>query len=194
MIDFAPLREKQTDLHELAQGIGIDDLRRETNEMIDTMLALIEGCVDKDVTFVPDDPDAYDRYAFAEEEVKLPWTLGHVIVHTTASAEESATLAAELARGVKYHGRSRYEVPWRTIHTVAQCRQRLQESRRIRLASLELWPDNPHLENAYTPYKSVGRVGPKERFLLGLWHDSDHLGQIEEIVRQAATARSRQSV
>jgi hypothetical protein len=45
-------------------------------------------------------------------ELALPWTLGHVIVHITASAEESAFLAAELARGVhRRTGRSRFEVP-----------------------------------------------------------------------------------
>lgn len=49
------------------------------------------------------------------DDVHLAWNLGHVIVHTMASAEESAALAAELARGVEYHGRSRYEVPWETV-------------------------------------------------------------------------------
>jgi hypothetical protein len=156
------------------------------------MLALIGCCTDEDVTFVPEDPGAHDHYALVEDEVEMPWTLGHVIVHTTASAEESASLAAELARGVEFHGRSRYEVPWRTVHTIEQCRQRLEESRRIRLASLEMWPDSPHLENTYTPSKATGRIGPIERFLLGLVHDSNHLGQIEEIVRQAQAARAPQ--
>lgn len=189
MIDFTPVNEHKLKLQALAQGFSVADLRGETNEMIDTMLALIDDCVDEDVTFVPADPEAYDRFTTLEAEVEMPWTLGHVIVHTTASAEESAALAAELARGVAFHGRSRYEVPWRTMRTVAQCRERLEESRRMRLASLELWPDPPHLDNVYTPYKAAGRVGPKERFLLGLLHDSNHLGQIEEIVRQAKAAR-----
>ena len=145
MIDFTPLEEQALSLREFAQGYSVADLRRETNEMIDTMLGLIDDCVDEDVTFVPTDPDAYDRFTTLEAEVEMPWTLGHVIVHTTASGEESAALAAELARGVAFHGRSRYEVPWRTMRTVAQCRERLEESRRMRLASLELWPDPPHL-------------------------------------------------
>ncbi|MFW5942480.1 MAG: DinB family protein [Chloroflexota bacterium] len=167
----------------------IDDLRVFTDELVDTMLALISNCGDEDVTFVPRNPDALDRYASSEQEVRMPWTLGHVIVHTTASAEESAALAAELARGVKFHGRSRYEVPWHTVTTIEQCRQRLEESRRMRLASLDMWPDEPHFDNTYTPYKALGRVGPVERFLLGLWHDADHLDQIEDIVEQATTAR-----
>ena len=185
MIDFTPLRQRKMRIQELAQDVTRNDLRLFTNDMIDTMLELIADCSDEDVTFEPSDPDAHDRYAVTDEEVEMPWTLGHVIVHATASAEESAALAAELARGVEFHGRSRYEVPWETITTVAQCRQRLEESRRMRLASLEMWPDVPHLDNTYSPYKGYGRIGPVERFLLGLKHDADHLGQIEEIVRQA---------
>jgi len=102
-------------------GLTPDDLRRLTHEMVDTMLSLIRDCADADVGFVPQDPEANDPYAADEKDVKLAWTLGHVIVHTTASAEESAALAAELARGVEYHGRSRSEVPWQTVKTLAQC-------------------------------------------------------------------------
>ena len=52
---------------------------------------------------------------------------------------------ADLARGVAFHGRSRSEVPWETVTTIAQCRARLEESRRMRLASLDMWPDQPYL-------------------------------------------------
>lgn len=192
MTDFAPVHNRKRTLQEIAQELTIDDLRAQTGEMVAMMLALIADCRDEDVKFVPHDPEAHDRYAASEEDVALPWTLGHVIVHTTASAEESAALAAELARGVPFHGRSRAEMPWQTMTTVAQCRQRLEESRRMRLASLEMWPDEPHLENTYTPYPALGRVGPIERFLLGLSHDTDHLGQIEALVQQAQAARRHQ--
>jgi hypothetical protein len=176
-------------IQEMARDLTTDDLRAMTNEMLDMILALIVDCRDEDVTFVPEDPEAHDRYAVSDEEVDMAWTLGHVIVHITASAEESAFLAAELARGVAFHGRSRYEVPWETVTTIGQCRNRLQESRRMRLASLDLWPDRPDLENVYSPYKGVGRIGARERFLLGLKHDADHVGQIEDIVSQAKRAR-----
>jgi hypothetical protein len=189
VIDFGPVRARQVTLRELALEVTTDDLRAWTDEMVDTMLALIAGCNNEDVTFVPHDPAAHDPYAASEEDVALPWTLGHVIVHTTASAEESAALAAELARGVPFHGRSRAEVPWQTVTTIAQCRQRLEESRRMRLASLAMWPVEPHLENTYTPYPALGRVGPIERFLLSLSHDTDHLGQIEGRVKQARAAQ-----
>ena len=109
-------------------------------------------------------------------------------MHVTASAEESGALAAELARGVEYHGRSRYEVPWRQMTRIAQCRARLEESRRMRLASLGMWPDEPDLKN--TSRSHAGEVNAVGRFVLGLKHDADHLAQIAEVVRQAAIART----
>lgn len=197
MIDFAPIRDRSLSIIDLAAAFGPDDLRRETDEMIDAMQGLIADCVDADAIFVPDDPEAYDSAAATTDEVHLSWTLGHVIVHVTASAEESAYLAVELARGVRYRRlRSRYEVPWQTVTTIEQCRHRLEESRRMRLASLDMWPDKPFLTNTFKL-----QVGPAvvtdgnpqancvTRFILGLMHDNDHLGQIAEIVRQARAAR-----
>jgi hypothetical protein len=198
MIDFSAVRNRSLPIADLAATLSPDDLRRETNEMIDTMGGLIAECVDADVVFVPHDPEAYDSAAANPEEVYLSWTLGHVIVHTTASAEESAYLAAELARGVRYRRlRSRYEVPWQSVTTIKQCRQRLEESRRMRLASLDMWPDEPFLENTYK-LKVGGPAAVTEnqpdanavvRFILGLLHDDSHLGQIRGIVRQARAAR-----
>jgi alkanesulfonate monooxygenase SsuD/methylene tetrahydromethanopterin reductase-like flavin-dependent oxidoreductase (luciferase family) len=185
MLDFESVRQEKITLSQLVNGLTIDDLRDLTNEMVDTMQNLVAGCVDAGVTFVPDDPDANDPFAAKEEDVKLAWNLGHVIVHTTASAEESAALAAELSRGVENHGRSRYETPWQGVRTIVQCRQRLEESRRIRLSSLDMWPDQPRLENTYQPWKDAPQVNAISRFVLGLMHDDSHLGQIANIVRQA---------
>ena len=157
------------------------DLRNLTNQMVDRMLALIADCSDVDVTREADDPGADDPAAAVEEERNMAWNLGHVIVHTTASAEESAALAAELARGVEHHGRSRSEVPWRTVTTIRQCRHRLEESRRMRLASLDMWPDKPYLDNTYTPREGAPPINCVRRFLNGLRHDESHLGQIERL-------------
>jgi len=190
MLDFKAVRDKKITLAELVAGLTRDDLRALTNEMVDAMQGLIAGCVDADVAFDPVDPAAHDRFAAKEEEVKLAWNLGHVIVHTTASAEESAALAAELARGVELHGRSRYETPWQTVATIAQCRQRLEESRRMRLMSLATWPDKPHLGNVCEPWPGAPQVNAIGRFVLGLMHDDDHVGHIAEIVRQAQAART----
>ncbi|MEK7787064.1 MAG: DinB family protein [Chloroflexota bacterium] len=190
MLDFTPVRNKQTTMGRLAEGLTPGDLRRLTNEMVDTMLGLIADCTDADVTFAPDDPEARDDAASTEDEVNIAWTLGHVIVHTTASAEEAAFLAAELARGVERPGRSRYEVHWTTITTIAQCRHWLEESRRMRQALLNAWPDQPHLDLLYTPaYAGAAPLNAIARFAGGLSHDDAHLGQLREIMRQARAAR-----
>lgn len=191
MLNFQAVRNEEITFAELVVDLTLDDLRDLTNEMVDTMLSLIADCVDADVVIEPVDPEADDPFAATPEEVNLAWNLGHVVVHTTASAEESAAIAAELARGVEYHGRSRYEVPWTEMRTIVGCQQRLEESRRMRLASLEMWPAEPHLENAYEVWPDRPKVNAVGRFVLGLMHDESHLGQIQEIVRQARLARGR---
>lgn len=189
MLDFSLLKRKELTLAELAADLTQDDLRDLTNEMIDEMLRIIADCRDAVVTFKPDDPGAFDGAALDPAEVHMPWTLGHVIAHATASSEESAFLAAELARGVPNHGRSRSEVPWREVTTLAQCRRRLEESRRMRLSSLGLWPDNPHLDIFYQPSPRAQPRNAITHFISGLAHDSSHLEQMKEIVRQAKVAR-----
>ena len=188
MLDFEPVRTKKMTFNELVANLGVNDLRKLTHEMVDKMLALIASCSDADVVFTPIDPAANDSHAARPEDVNLAWNLGHVIVHTTASSEEAAAVAAELARGVPYHGRSRSEIPWQTITRIAMCRQRLEESCRMRLASLDMWPDQPYLENLVEMWGGMAPTNAKGRFVTGLMHDDSHLGQIAEIVRQAKHA------
>jgi len=130
MLDFQPVREKKIALQELVRGLTKEDLRHELNEMYDEVGQLIADCTNAHVTFEPMDEKADDPYAIQGEET-ISWTLGHVIVHLTASMEESASLASELARGVTFHGRSRWEVPWTEATTIEFCRARLAESRRM---------------------------------------------------------------
>ena len=190
MLDFFPVRQKKIRLSELAGGLTKEDLRSLTNEMIDTMSEMIRECVDTDVILVPDDPEAHDAAAATEDEEGLSWTLGHVIVHTTASSEESAFLAAELARGVPHReGRSRSEIPWTSVTTIEMCRQRLEESRRMRLATLDVWPDKPYLDNSYRYRPTSSAINAVTQFVFGLMHDDSHLGQIANIVKQAKAAR-----
>ncbi len=189
MLDFTPVREKKTTIAALARPLSRTDLARLTNEMVDTMLGIIEDATDADVVFQPSDPGASDSYAASEALKNVSWTLGHVVVHATASAEEAAFLAAELARGVPDHGRSRYETSWETVTTSAQCRARLEESRRIRLASLGVWPDSPHYDNLVEPFPGAGLRNCKARFIGGLAHDDSHVEQLREIMRQAKAAR-----
>lgn len=190
MLDVSKLRNKEATLAEITGHLTVDDLRDLTNEMIDHQLALIAAATDEDVVFQPSDPEAHDSYAASADEENLAWTLGHVIVHVTASAEESAFLAAELARGVRREGRSRYETHWETVTTIDACRDRLEESRRMRLATLAVWPDAPHLDVSYESRWLAGPINATGRFVLGLMHDMDHLGQIEDIVGQALAARA----
>jgi hypothetical protein len=188
MLDFTAVRNKEMTYAELVADLTVADLRDLTNGIVDYQLGLLASCTDADVLFVPDDPDAHDPYAADESEKEISWTLGHLIVHVTASSEESAALAAEMARGVVRDGRSRSEVPWETVKTVAQCRHRLEESRRMRLASLEMWPDEPHLDNV-KEHERVGKIDAFVRFVFGLSHDQGHLAQIEDVIAQAKVAR-----
>lgn len=187
MIDLNQLEKR--DVSELVTGQTPDDLRRLVHDMVEAQLAMIEGTVDADVTFTPVDEAAHDAAAATEGEVGMAWTLGHVIVHNCASAEESAFLAAELARGVPNHGRSRHERHWTTMHTLQDCREVLEESRRMRLATLEVWPQRPNLELQHEVWTGGPIVNAMGRFVVGHVHERSHFDQIREIVRQAAAAR-----
>jgi hypothetical protein len=176
------------------EAVTTVDLYRLTDEVIDGLLRLLRRCKDADVAFSPDDPLADDPGAEEGHEVNTGWTLGHIIAHATATAEESAALAAELARGVPYHGRSRQEVPWREITTVAQCRTRAQECRRLCLASLAMWPDRPDLGNTYIPWEGSSPMGATLRYLLGLHHAVAHFDQVRDVLAQARADRKRRTV
>jgi len=75
--------------------VAMEELRRLTNIVFDSARKLLRRCTDFDVTFVPLDLLADDPYAEVGHDVNVGWTLGHLIVHVTAGAEESAALAAE---------------------------------------------------------------------------------------------------
>ena len=189
MLDFKTVRARRTTMLDLAAGLTKDDLRALTNEMIDTVHGLIKDATDADVVFQPIDPEAKDDAAATEAEKDIAWSLGHVIVHITASSEEAAFLATEMARGVANHGRSRYETYWETVKTIEQCRARLEESQRMRLAMIDVWPDEPHVDVLYEPYSNAGQRNCHAQFIGGLSHEDSHLGQLEEIMRQSKAAR-----
>ena len=185
MIEFPP----DVKLADLQDTFTHADLIREVGEMMDTFLALVRDVPDAYVTFVPDDPEAHDPYAADERDIRLAWTLGHVIVHVTASSEEGAARGAMLARGVGVNGRSRYETPWQTVTTTAQIVHRLAESRRMQLAFLDAWPDAPHLENAFDEAEEYwGRLNAVGMTLTGLRHASSHVEQVKKIIHQTRAA------
>lgn len=193
LIDFAPVLAGDASLYDYAQQFSVDDLRQATNESIDAMLEIIGDADDAQVVFIPDDPDADDPGAPPEERY-LGWNLAHLVAHVTASSEEWAMYSAILARGIAYgrEPRLRYEPDWRTITTRAQVIQQLEESRRMRLAALDMFPDAPHWdalrdmsENFTAKY---GRVNAKVAFLFELEHEQGHYAQMREAARQAREA------
>ena len=190
MLDFTSVNNGSQTIADVATSLTKADLYQLTDEMIDTMQAIIADAIDADVTFEPEDPHANDPFS-KSGEAALPWSLGHVIVHTTASSEEAAVLALTLARGLPVEGRSRYETPWQSVTTVTQVRQRLEESRRMRKALLDAWPDELHLEVTYTLSQRSGALNAVGRFIAGLFHENSHLDQLRDIMRQGRKLHAR---
>ncbi|MDJ0755637.1 MAG: DinB family protein [Ardenticatenaceae bacterium] len=188
-IDFSRVIAKEIKLSELAEGCTLDDLRTATEESVDYLLRSITDLTDEQITFDPVDEGADDPYAEKSEERHIGWSVAHLIAHVTASSEEGAAFSSLLARGVPASERPRYETPWRDITTKEQCVQRLEESRRMRLAYLDTWPDQPFLDvyREMSPRfeEIVGKMNATGSFLLGLSHEVGHYEQIEEVIAQA---------
>jgi len=187
-LDFSRVRAREVKLADLVADLSVDDLAGATDSSIGQIEEILATATDADVVFEPDDPAADDPAAADPADRDLAWNLGHLVAHVTASAEESAALAQELARGVPFHGRSRWEVPWKTVTTIEQCRQRLAESRRMRLASLQMWPSSSPSEVDLDPATPTWQQA-RERFARGLSHEDAHVDQIRNVVKQAQTAR-----
>lgn len=192
-IDFSPVDNHELTLLDFANRFSRAQMRVFTNASIDFMLDIVRGLTDAQVAFMPHDPHANDPHAKPGEE-HIGWSVAHLIVHVTASSEEWATYSSVLARGIPYPAepRLRYETDWKTVTTQAQCIQRLEESRRIRLAYLDAWPDHPDLsaQRGLSP-RYLERFGPmnaKASFLFGLKHEVGHHDQITESARQAREA------
>lgn len=192
MLDFKPYHSSQRTMQQIADGLTVAGLAALTAEMCDMQLELIATATDLDVVYVPDDPEANDTFAARPEDLKLAWTLGHVIVHSTASSEESASRALTLARGLPVPGRSRYEVPWQQVQTVEFCRARIRESRRMRLAMLSAWPDQPRLDTMFVSREGATPLNAFGAFIGGLEHDDSHLDQIRKVLAQSVRARELQ--
>lgn len=193
-LDFSPIRDEGMKVIDFVENWTTDDLRQATNESVDTLLALLSDLDDADVVFDPVDPDAHDPHAVPGEE-NIGWSIAHLVAHVTASSEEGAAFSSLLARGIPASERPRYETPWRDITTKAQCIQRLEESRRIRLAYLDTWPDAPFL-NVYRPVSErfiakFGQMNAPAAFIFGLMHEVGHYEQFREVKRQALAARAR---
>ncbi len=169
-------------LADVARGVGPSELAGLLDEAFDALDSSLAGVTDAEVVFVPNDPKATDS------EEGQGWTVGHIVAHVTAGLEETSAAASTLARGAELVGRPRYEVPWETLASAEAVRRRLTESRRMCRAFLGTWPDEPHLENTYTPIPALGPLNGPARLLLNLGHARGHLPHIEEALRQARAA------
>ena len=195
MIDFSPMRDGDLSFMDFSarENIGPDELRALSDESLDYLLGLLEDLNDADIVYEPEDPNADDPFAVEGEE-EIGWNLGHLIAHVTASSEEGAALGSLLARGIPASERPRYETPWRDVTTVAQVRQRLVESRRMRNAYLQTWPDAPLLNIVRDVSERFtarfGEMNAPAAFLFALSHEVGHYEQIAEVKRQALAARA----
>ncbi len=198
-IDFSPVDNHETSILDFANHFSCAQIRAFTNASIDFMLDTVRDLTNAQVVFMPYDPHANDPYAKPGEE-HIGWSVAHLIVHVTASSEEWATYSSILARGISYPAepRLRYETNWKNVTTQAQCIQRLEESRRIRLAYLDAWPDQPDLtiqrELSARFLERFGPMNAKACFLFGLKHEVGHHAQIAEAARQAREAGQSASV
>lgn len=194
-IDFSVMEAHDKKLIDYASQFSVEDLRKAANESVDYLLNLVQGLTDADVTFDPVDPEAHDPAAIEGEE-NIGWSLAHLVAHVTASTEEWAAYSAILARGVPYPAepRLRYETPWKDITTHAQVVQRLNESKRMRNAFLDTWPDAPFLDTKreLSPrfIERVGEINAPAAFLFGLRHELGHYDQFEDVKKQALAAHA----
>lgn len=194
MLDFTPVKNGEIKLIDFAAQFTIEDLQRFSNESVDTILEMLTDLDDADVTFDPIDEHADDPHAVAGEE-HIGWSLAHLVVHATASSEEWAAYSSILARGIVYPAepRLRYETDWHDVKTHAQCIQRLEESRRLRLGYLATWPDTPQLdikrELSERFIERIGEINAPAALLFGLQHEHGHYEQMREVRRQALAAK-----
>lgn len=170
-------RAGQLSYADMTGKISYADLHQITDELFETINAIVADATDAAVVFEPKDS------ALTNED-EHGWTLGHVIVHFTASLEETAALSSTLARGIAVEGRSRYETPWETIKTAQQVQERLKESYRMCRAFLEAWPTTPHLDLTVVRIPRFGPMNAIGLYILGTMHGIAHLDQLREIMQQ----------
>jgi hypothetical protein len=191
-IDFSPLTNKTVTPLEFSRSFTLDDLRSATDTYLVTIRDLVRDFDDESLIFEPNDPQAKDDYAKTPEEVNMGWSLAHLVLHVTASLEEGAAISSLLARGIPVEGRFRYEPDWRDVTTHSQVLQRIEESRRMCLAYLDTWPDEPHLD-VYRKFAPDSRLANTQlnapaSYLFSLRHLAGHLDQFDDVARQARDA------
>lgn len=200
----ARVLEGKTSYADVVRHVRPVDLRMKTEQFFDAVQAILAEATDAAVLLVPSDPNASEEPETALEvlaakegrwkshtasgEGKPGWTLSRVIAHVTAILEDGMACAAMLARGVQLDARLMYEMPSASMTTTEQVRNRVHESRRICLALLDAWPDQPHLETTVIRIPEIGPLNAIGIAMSGLFHGPMHLDQLCEILRQAKEA------
>ncbi len=183
LINFQPVYNKEKTLGDLASEYSNADLCRALNSYVDFTIQIISSVSDEQAIHIPSDPDANDPYATTEAERHLGWSLVHLVMHVTASAEEAAAFSSILARGIALGGRLRSEQDWRQVTTCAQAVARLEECRRMCLAYLATWPDQPDLITVRIMPENASWMKPNApiSFLAGLMHWHKHIEQFQKV-------------
>src|SRR5260221_2729128 len=145
LLTSQPVYNKEKPLGDLASQYSNADLHAALNSYVDFTIQIINSVSDEQAIYIPPDPDANDPYATTEAEHHVGWSLVHLVMHVTASAEEAAAFSSILARGIAIGGRLRSERDWRQVTTCAEAVGRFEECRRMFLALLSHWPDQPDL-------------------------------------------------
>lgn len=188
VIDFSPLSGVIT--REFSDKFTLADLRAAVTSYYDFIRDLLNDLNDAQVLFEPLDEGADDPYAVKSEDRKIGWSIAHLVLHVTASLEESASVGSMLARGVSMDKtRYRYEPDWRSVTDKATVLARLAESRRMCLAYLDTWPDEPHLDNLRVfdadHYLAKAQINAVGATLGGLRHMNSHVEQLKRVAEQA---------
>ena len=183
LINFQPVFKKEKTLIDLANESSQADLSKAINGYIDFTLQIINGVSDEQATYIPVDPEADDPHAATEADRHVGWSLIHLVMHVTATVEEAAAFSSILARGISIGGRLRSERNWREVTTCAEAIARLEECRRMCLAYLATWPDQPDLSTRRIMPDDFKWPGPNAMisFLAGLMHWHKHLEQMQRV-------------
>ncbi len=188
-IDFAALSIEGSEPLEFAKHFSHSDLKFAVNAYLDAISDIVKDLNDAQLTFEPVDVEANDPDAKTTAESKMAWSIAHLVLHVTASLEEGAAFSSLLARGISIDGRLRYEPDWRTVTTLKQVVERIEESRRMCLAYLETWADNPYLDTyrIFAPDSRLAntKMNAPASLLFGLKHLAGHLDQFRNTAEQA---------
>ena len=186
LIDFQPVFKQEKTLIDLANEYSQADLGDALNGYVDLTLHIMRGLSDEQAVYIPVDPEADDPYAAAEADRHMGWSLIHLMLHVTATAEEAAAFSSILARGIPIGGRLRSERNWREVTTCAEAVARLEECRRVCLAYLATWPDRPDLSTVRIMPENLNWMKPNApiSFLAGLMHWHKHIEQFRQVAEQ----------